>query len=451
MRHWAGHGAGWGLVGLLLAGCSAGAPEPSTGSPASDVVALTGARLIDGTGREPLEAATIVVADGRIQAVGAEGAVPVPERAARVDLAGKTVMPGLINAHAHLNNGDPSLPPLDQVRSQLRLYARYGVTTVQSLGSDGAGAGEANLAVRNEQVAGRIDGARLLVSGVGLTPGTVEDARPAIDGHADLGVDMIKTRLEGGPGDMTPDVYRALIARAHERDLRVAAHIFYLDDAGGLVDAGVDVLAHSIRDQDVDDAFVERLVSLGVGYIPTLTRDLSVFVYETRPALFDDPFFLRELDAYEGQMAQLLDPGLQARTRESPDAQAIKPALAQALRNLKRLSDGGVTIGLGTDSGTSLGRWQGYFEHHELAMMVEDAGLTPMEALVAATGGAARVLARDDIGTLAPGNLADVLVLDANPLDDIRNTRRIAAVWVAGRQVSPAATSDAGADDGAAE
>jgi imidazolonepropionase-like amidohydrolase len=435
---------------LLLAGCSAGAPGPTAGAPASDTVALTGARLIDGTGRAPLEAATIVVADGRIQAAGPADAVAVPEGASRIDLSGKTVMPGIINAHAHLNNGDPSLAPLDQVRSQLRLYARYGVTTVQSLGSDGAGAGEANVAVRNEQAAGPFEGARLLVSGVGLTPGTVEEARTSVDGHADLGVDMIKTRLEGGPGDMTPEVFTALIARAHERDLRVAAHIFYLDDARGLVEAGVDVLAHSVRDQDVDDAFVERLAGQGVGYIPTLTRDLSVFVYETRPAFFDDPFFLRGRDAYQAQMAQLLDSGLQARTRDSADAQAIKPALGQALRNLKRLSDGGVTIGLGTDSGTSLGRWQGYFEHHELAMMVEDAGLTPMEALVAATSGAARVLARDDIGTLAPGNRADLLVLDANPLDDIRNTRRIAAVWVAGRQL-PLPVAGTAADDGAAE
>ncbi len=442
---------GWGLVGLLLAGCSASAPEPAGDRVESASVVLTGARLLDGTGGAPLEAATIVVADGRITAVGPADAVPVPDGADRVDLAGKTVMPGLVNAHAHLNNGDPALPPLERVRSQLRLYARYGVTTVQSLGSDGAGAGEANVAVRNEQASVPLDGARLFVSGVNLTPGSVEEAREAIDGHAALGVDMIKTRLEGVPGDMPPDVYAALIARAHERDLRVAAHIFYLDDASGLVDAGVDVLAHSIRDQDVGDAFVERLVDLGVGYVPTLTRDLSVFVYETRPAFFDDPFFQRGLDAYQGQVDQLLDTGLQARTRDSEDAQAIKPALSQALRNLKRLSDGGVTIGLGTDSGTSLGRWQGYFEHHELAMMVEDAGLTPMQALVAATGGAARVIGRDDIGTLEPGKRADLLVLDANPLDDIRNTRRIAAVWVDGRPLALAAAPGADAGEGAAE
>jgi len=437
-----------GLAALLLAGCSSEPPGTPADGAGTGSVALTGARLIDGTGAPPVEIATIVVTGGRIEAVGPADTVEVPEGAERIDLAGKTVMPGLINAHAHLNNGDPSLTPLEQVRSQLRLYARYGVTTVQSLGSDGAGAGEANVAVRNEQASGVLDGARVFVSGVGLTPGSVAEAREAIDGHAGLGVDMIKTRLEGAPGDMTPEVYGALIERAHERGLRVAAHIFYLDDASGLVDAGVDVIAHSVRDQDVGDAFVEHLVDRGVGYIPTLTRDLSVFVYETRPAFFDDPFFLRGLDAYQGQMAQLLEPGLQERTRASEQAQSIKPALAQALRNLKRLSDGGVTIGLGTDSGTSLGRWQGYFEHHELAMMVEDAGLTPMQALVAATGGAARVLQADGIGTLEPGHRADLLVLDANPLEDIRNTRAIAAVWVAGEPF-PLEATPTGAPEGA--
>lgn len=276
----------------------------------------------------------------------------------------------------------------------------------------------------------------MFMSGVGVTPKTVAEAESTIDGHVKLGVDIIKTRLEGGPNDMKPEVYRALIARAHERKLRVAAHIFYTADANGLVDAGLDVIAHSVRDRDVDAAFIERLKSRGVGYIPTLTRDLSVFVYETRPAFFDDPFFLRGLDAYRGQMEQLGSPELQERTRKSEQAQSIKKALVQANRNLKLLSDGGVAIALGTDSGTSLGRWQGFFEHQELAMMVE-AGMTPMQALVAATGGAARVMRLDEVGTLAPGKWADLLVLDANPLDDILNTRRINAVWMAGRQLGP--------------
>ena len=415
---------------LSLAGCSS---PPSSPDVSSTAVVMTGARLVDGTGRPPVEPASVVIDDGRIVAAGPAELVAVPDGASEIDLTGRTIVPGLINAHAHLNNGDSTLPPREQVLSQLRLYADYGVTTVYSLGDDG----QAGLVVRNEQADGAIDGARLFVSGVGVTPQTVEEAQRTIDGHADLGVDIIKTRLEGNANDMAPEVYQALIARAHERGLRVAAHVYYLDDARALVEAGVDVLAHSVRDRDVDTAFISELTSRDVGYIPTLTRDLSVFVYETRPAFFDDAFFLRGLESFEPnrtQLARLEDAALQERTRNDPQAQAIKQAIAQAKRNLELLSDGGVAIAMGTDSGTSLGRWQGYFEHTELELMVES-GLSPMQALIAATGGAARVMRLNDVGTLEPGKWADLLVLGADPLADIRNTRQIESVWIAGHRV----------------
>lgn len=415
---------------LCLAACSSEPPPPAAVASAPGSIALTGARLIDGTGREPIDPATLVVSDGRVAAVGASGAVEIPSGADEIDLAGKTIVPGLVNAHAHLNNGDPALPAREQLLTQLRLYRSYGVTTVQSLGDDG----DSSIAVRDEQAGGALDGARLFVSGVGVTPADVEEARRTIDGQAELGVDIIKTRLEGNENDMAPEVFQALISRAHERGLRVAAHVYYLDDANALIDAGVDVLAHSIRDQDVDQAFIDRLNERGIGYIPTLTRDLSVFVYETAPEFFDDPFFLRGIESFapnRAQLEQLLTPEAQDRMRNSEEAQAIKAALEQANRNLARLADGGVAIAMGTDSGTSLGRWQGYFEHVELAMMVE-AGLTPMQALVAATGDAARVMQLDEVGTLEPGKWADLLVLDADPLDDILNTRRIDSVWMAG-------------------
>jgi imidazolonepropionase-like amidohydrolase len=424
--------APWIGIGLLLVAAGCASPPPPQEAPES-AIALTGARLIDGTGQPAIADATVVIANGRIAAVGAADTVSIPTGTTRVDLAGKTIIPGLINAHAHLDNGDPALPMREQVLSQLRLYARYGVTTAYSLGDDG----DASVQVRDEQSRGQIDGARLFVSGPGLTPATPDEAREAIDGHAATTVDIIKTRLEGAPTDMAPEVYRALIEHAHANGLRVAAHVFYRQDARNLIDAGVDVIAHSVRDQDVDDELAEALTSNRVAYIPTLTRDLSVFVYETTPDFLSDPFFLRGEDAYRSQMAQLRDPALQARTRASAQAQAIKPALAQASRNLKRLADAGVTIAMGTDSGTSLGRWQGYFEHVELALMVE-AGLTPMQALVAATSGAALAMHLDDAGTLQTGQWADLLVLDADPLADIRNTRRIHSVWIAGRRFSAA-------------
>jgi imidazolonepropionase-like amidohydrolase len=167
-----------------------------------------------------------------------------------------------------------------------------------------------------------------------------------------------------------------------------------------------------------------------------LTRELSVFVYETTPPFFKDPFFLRHVDAYRADMTRLSDPALQERTRNSEQAQSIKQALEQASRNVKILADAGAPIAMGTDTGAGAGRWQGYFEHVELELMVK-AGLTPMQALVAATGGAARVMKLDGrLGTLQPGKWADLVVLTANPLTDIRNTRQIDSVWVAGRRIA---------------
>ena len=411
---------------LALAGLPAARPLAQTAD-----VALIGARVVDGAGGAPLEEATVLVAGGRIQAVGAAADVRVPDGATRVDVAGKTIIPGLINAHAHLDDGDPALPLHEQVLAQLRLYARYGVTAVHTLGDDGL----ESVRVRDGQARGEwLDRARLYVSGPSVVAASAAEARRNIDRVAEMRVNAVKTRLDARPDDMTPEVYGALIDQAHRRGLRVAAHLVDLDDARGLLAAGVDVLAHSVRDRDVDAELVSELVRLDVGYIPTLTRCLSVFLYETTPAFFDDPFFLRGAGAYRADMEQIRDPAVQERVRDSPQAQAAKRMLAQATRNLRRLADGGVTIAMGTDSGTQLGRWQGYFEHVELEMMVE-AGMTPMQALVAATGDGARVMRLDGLGTLEPGKWADLVVLNANPLDDITNTRQIDSVWVAGRRL----------------
>ena len=163
---------------LLFSGCSA---EALPSSVSSTAIVLTGARLIDGTGQAPIESATLVINDGRVIADGPSNLVGNPDGAEVIDLSGRTIIPGLINAHAHLNNGDRELSARDQLITQLRLYASYGVTTVQSLGDEG----EASIVLRDEQADGRIDGARLFVSGV-ATPRSVEEARETIDGHADL-------------------------------------------------------------------------------------------------------------------------------------------------------------------------------------------------------------------------------------------------------------------------
>ena len=406
-------------------------------APAGGTIALTGARLIDGTGRAPVEQATLLVTDGRIEAAGSKETVSIPPGATRVDLSGKTIIPGLVNAHAHVNADEASGRPVrEQLTAQLRLYADYGVTTVVVLGSAAADVKDA-VALRDEQGQGGIGRARLYVAAPSIRAASSEDeARQAVNRSADMHVDIIKIHINGNANDMTPAVYGALIDQAHKRGLRVAAHLFYANDARGLLNAGVDVLAHSVRDADIDAQMLAELKRRNVGYIPTLTRDLSVFVYETTPAFFSDPFFLRHASDYAADMKRLSDPALQARTRRDRQAQAIKKALEQASRNVKILTDAGASIAMGTDSGAGDGRWQGYFEHVELELMVK-AGLTPMQALVAATGGAARVMKLDgELGTLQPGKRADLVVLRANPLSDIKNTRQLDAVWIAGRPLS---------------
>jgi imidazolonepropionase-like amidohydrolase len=428
--------------------------EPSLAqAPAANTVVLTGARLIDGTGRAPLEQATLVITNGRVEAVGAPVAVNIPAGATAINISGKTLVPGFINAHGHLGAGDKKLPLRDQIIQQLRLYAQYGVTTVHSLGDDGA----ESVKVHDEQERGTLDRARLYTAGPAVVGDSVDDARQKIDTVAAMRVNIIKTRMNrlifadgsrtGSPvsfrnvPDMTREVYRAVIEQAHKHGLKVAAHLFYLEDAKALVDAGLDVVAHSVRDQDVDNAFIAALKRRDVGYIPTLTRDVEVFEYETTPAYFSDPFFLRGLAIYRKDVEEVKNPAFQEKVRNSEEAQLTKKALQQGSRNVKLLSDGGVTIAMGTDSGAVVGRWQGYNEHREIELMVK-AGLTPMQAIVAATGGAARVMKLDQqLGTLQPGKWADFIVLSGNPLTDIRNTRQIDSVWIAGRRLGPMGTN----------
>ena len=423
------------LLGTLLVVAGLSYQASLAQAPAGGSVALTGARVIDGTGAAPLEQATIVITNGRIESVGTGSAVKVPAGATRVDMAGKTIVPGLINAHGHLSADTSSKPTLDKLSGQLRVYADYGVTTVYVLGAGVDDLDEA-VTLREAQATGPLNRARVFVAGSSIRNlKTAEEARAAVNRYADQKADIIKIHITGGPMDMTPEVYGALIEQAHKRGLRVAAHLFYLKDAKGLLDKQVDVVAHSVRDQPVDAALIADMKRRNIGYIPTLTRDLAQFVYESTPPYFTDPFFLRHVEEYRNEMNQLRDPALMEKTRNNKAAQDIKPALEMANRNLKTLSDAGVTIAMGTDTGTNLGQWQGYFEQVEIEMMVK-AGLTPMQAIVASTGGAAKVMKLDQqLGTIAAGKQADLLVLNANPLTDIRNTRQIHSVWIGGQRL----------------
>jgi imidazolonepropionase-like amidohydrolase len=415
---------------VLLIGLAASLPLYA------QVQAITGARLIDGTGTAAIANATLIVEDGKVKAVGPSNRVQVPAGARRIDVSGRTIVPGMINAHGHvgetqgLRSGDEFYTEENLVR-QLGLYARYGVTTVFSLGGDR----EAGFRLRDSQEKAGLNRARIYLAGPVITGKTPEEVRTAVDRAAAMKPNWIKIRVDDNLGTSTkmpPEVYKAVIDQSRKHNLPVAAHMFYLEDARGLLESGAGLLAHSIRDKDVDTATIDLLKKRNVCVCPTLTREVSTFVYESKPAFFSDPFFLREADAKV--LEQLQEPKRMEAMRNSKPAQRYKVALEQASRNLKKLVDSGVKIAMGTDTGPPA-RFQGYFEHMELELMAK-AGLTPMQILRSATGDAASCMqAAGKIGTLQPGAWADFLVLERNPLDDIRNMRSIQSVWVAGNQI----------------
>lgn len=418
---------------MLGFGCRPEPGEPA--QPEESVRAFVGARIIDGSGNEPVDNAVILVRAGRIEAIGASDSVEIPQGAQRIDLAGKSVIPGLINAHGHVGASrgllsGPEYYTEENILDQTVLYARYGVTTVLSLGDDG----EAGIRVRESQDTAELDRARLYVAGPVIAAETPEEARRKVSEAAAMNVDIIKIRVDdflGTREKMAPEVYQAVIDQAHQEGLRVAAHLFYLEDAKSLLRSGVDFVAHSVRDQEVDAELISLLKERDVCLCPTLTREVSTFVYESRPEFFDDPFFLREAD--QEVLDELQSPERQEELRDNPAVQQYKQALEVASRNLKTLADAGVVIAFGTDSGPP-GRFQGYFEHMEFDLMSR-AGLSPMQILMSATSDAADCLELDQIGMLEPGKWADMVVLDEDPLADIRNLRSIHSVWIAGNQV----------------
>jgi imidazolonepropionase-like amidohydrolase len=387
---------------------------------AADVTAFVGARVIDGTGKPAIENATIVVRNGKIEAVGAS--VKVPAGAQRVDAAGKTIIPGLISAHSHVN----AVPDLDR-------FAAYGVTSVFSLGGDD------EIKFRDQTRAAQqksgLKRSRLFVAGPIPVSTTPADGRKAVDALAAAKTDIVKIRLEDALGTlkkMTPDVYAAIIDETHKKGMRIAIHVVYLADAKAVLKLGCDYIAHSVRDFDVDDETVALLKKNNAFYCPTLLREVSTFVYGDSPKFLKDPFFLRDPDPAQVKTAN--DPKYQEEMRKDPDGKWYKEHLPVAMRNVKKLEDAGVKVVMGTDSGPPQ-RFQGFFEHLELEYMVKS-GLTPMQTLVASTSMAANATGDGkQIGSIEPGKWADLLVLSGNPLDDIQNTRKIDSVYIAGNKL----------------
>ena len=398
----------------------------SCASPDSQGVAYVGATVWDGTGSAPVPGVTIVVDGGRITAISTGSA---PSGTQLVSLEGKFVIPGLIDVHAHVSGRwapEGVTGEADRIRGDLELFAKYGVTTVNSLGD-----GEAAIAVRD--AASPTDPhARLLASGAVVAGDEAAAVRAAAISRADAGVDWLKLRVDDNLGSsqkMPWDAVQAVLDVGEERGLRVATHLFYLDDAKRLLEMGTGMVAHSVRDTDVDDSFINALITNDVCYVPTLTREISTFVYAERPGFFDNDFFTELSDQRE--IARVSEPAFMERMRESPAAAGYRVALQQALRNLKTLVDAGAPVTFGTDAGPAA-RFPGFFEHLELAVMVR-AGIRPDQALYAATGQAAACLGLEDVGTLEVGNWADFLVLASSPMDDITNTQTLEQVYVAGK------------------
>jgi len=418
------------------------------------VVLLRDVRLIDGTGSLPREHISLLLRDGRIAAVGAAD-MAVPTGATVVELHGKTVIPGLISAHSHLglmiDNVESSATAYtrENVTTQLKQFEQYGVTTIMSLGVNR----DLVYELREEQRAGRLGGATIYTAGRGIgvpggapglpaaadqiyRPKSVNEAREDVDELAAHHADIVKIWVDkqhGTAPEMSPEMYRAVIDEAHGKHLRVAAHEYALEDAKRLVADGVDVLAHSVRDEVVDDAFVQAMKRRGVWYVPTFTVDESLFIYADRPEFMQSEFFRQA--AGHLLMAKLDAPDYPKKINDDPQTMQHRKDFAIGQQNLKKLFDAGVNVGFGTDSGALPGRIPGFAEHRELELMVR-AGLTPMQAITAATGENAKLLHSSDRGTIAVGKRADLVVLDANPLIDIRNTRKIVSVYHDGQNVT---------------
>ena len=395
---------------LLLASCAA--PTPAT-----DAVVFEGARLIVGDGSAPIENATFVVDGGQFVQVGSSNEVAVPDGATHVDLSGMTVMPAIIDTHTHLS------AERDGLIADLRRRAYYGVGATMSLGRD---TGDMPIQIREEEIPGA---ARFRTAGVGITapePGrseiphwvtTEEEARQAAREEAARNVDFIKIWVDDRNGQyekLSPELYGAIIDEAHQNGVRVTAHLFDLEDAKGLMRAGIDAFAHGVRDTDVDEdiiaLFKERPDFVVVPNLPN------------RGVETDYAWLSGSLPADEVQ-------ALQDGSVDNPEAQV---AFGIQARNLDRLSDEGVIIALGSDGNSP------WAPHVEMEDMVA-AGMTPAQVIVAATRNSADLLRMADAGTVEAGKRADFLVLEANPLDDITNTRRIAAVYLGGTEVDRSA------------
>ena len=440
------------VLGCLFAACGSPPDSPISDTLAGAMTLFEGARLIAGDGSAPIEVSAFVVENDTFTRVGTRGEVSVPEGTPRVDLTGKTVIPALIDAHSHIGymkdlTSGPQNYTREHILDHLYRFAYHGVAASQAMGSD---FGDVWIGVRDDIQAGKYpEAARFLSAGRGLSPEdevrpdnmrhsayTIRreaDARQAVRDLAAQNVTIVKTWVDDRGGSvrkLTPDLYGAIIDEAHRLNLRVAVHATGLEDAKSLLRAGVDIFAHMIS--DVDDELVELFkqhpktsILLALGgprrqtYAPWLNPPHQLVTETVLPD---------QIERLQNRLAPV-----------SPEAQTQGQANWERLASgVRRLYAAGVRIGVGTDGGGQQGdQFVGWTMHTEVENMVA-AGMTPADVLVAATRTSAEILELGQLGLVAPGKSADFVVLNANPLDDITNTRAIARVYLRGKEIDRA-------------
>jgi len=417
-----------------------------------------GARLISGDGSAPLDEAGLLVRDGLVDAVGPLSEIePADGALRRVDLSGSTIMPTIVNPHGHIGYfkdavADKANYSRENVLDHLRRLTYYGISVFQSLGTD---RDDVEIGIRNEQRSGTLadpELALLMTAGTGLvapTPGgdnggamfatdvlhevsTPDEARAAVRELVGKSPDFVKFWVDdrnGTKAKFGPDVYGAIIDEAHEHRIRAIAHIYELDDAKGVVRAGVDGIAHMVREPGPDAELLDLLT----------TNDVFVFTsMSIQKGLPDGPGWLDDPALAETVTPESIDV---IRRQIGAAPAAVVTMMTDSYHiletGLRKYVDAGVRVLLSADTGLFT-QFIGFAEHRELEAMVA-AGMPALDAITAATLLPARMLGLTDRGSLEPGKRADFIVLDADPLDDITNTRRIAAVVIGGVEIDRAA------------
>ncbi len=447
------------LSGLICVVAACGAP-PTSQPPAAarSAILFEGARLITADGTAPIEDSAFVVEDGTFTAVGRRGQVQAPEGIARVDLTGKTVMPGIIEAHAHLGYWKGLTPSAEtftreNLLADLQRLAYHGVTAVLSMGADRR---EIAWPFRDELRANPRPNAAMYLSAGGLampTGGPFSPLREAVRAVTNEGdvrteiqelvakkADFIKVWQDSRRELMPRPVLEFLIAEAHRNNLRVVAHTHALSDFKHLLRSGVDAFAHPTWRQTDVEPVDDELIALFKAHpnVPVMPGFWTPRheIYGARPYWLDDPLLAETFTQAEIKALE---------NAKTPGDAAQTWASGPVPRSLKRLKAAGVRFVLGTDMGGGFSlehdptpAYLGWSTHIEMESMVK-AGLTPGEVITAATRDSAQFLGIDQLGMVASGKNADFLVLDANPLDNIANTRRISRVYLRGAEIDRAA------------